>query len=82
MRVKGKSYKNSDWDALILLNKDKITSVIEKEITFPIYDLEFETGEIINPMVYSENDWNLKYIKPYKCSSIIWQTIRKNRQIL
>ena len=65
-RAKGNSHKNSDWDVLILLNKDKITFEIEKEITFPLYDLEFETGEIISPMVYSENEWNFKYkITPF-----------------
>ena len=60
-RAKGTNRKNSDWDVLILINKDKITSDLEREITFPLYDLEFETGEIISPMVYSENEWNFKY---------------------
>ena len=65
-RAKGTNRRNSDWDVLILLNKEKITSDIEKEITFPLYDLEFETGEIISPMVYSENEWNFKYkITPF-----------------
>ena len=54
---------NSDWDLLILLNIDKITSEIEKEITYPLYDLEIDTGEIISPMVYSEKEWNTKYRK-------------------
>lgn len=60
-RVRGTSKTNSDWDILILLNKDKITAEIEQEITYPLYDLEFETGEIISPMVYSEKEWNTKY---------------------
>lgn len=49
---------DSDWDLLILLNKDKITTDIERRITYPLYDLEFEIGEVISPMVYSEKEWN------------------------
>ncbi len=54
-------YQLSDWDLLILLKEEKITPEIEEEITFPLYDLEFETGELISPMIYSENEWNSKY---------------------
>ena len=60
-RAKGNAHKDSDWDLLILLNRDKITSEIENEITSPLYDLEFETGEIISPMVYTLKEWNTKY---------------------
>jgi predicted nucleotidyltransferase len=65
-RVRGTANKNSDWDLLILLNKEKITLENEKEITYPLYDLEFETGEVISPMVYSEKEWHTKYkITPF-----------------
>ena len=65
-RSKGSAHKESDWDILILLNREKITPEIEEEITYPLYDLEFETGEVISPMVYAENEWNTKYkITPF-----------------
>lgn len=65
-RAKGNARKDSDWDLLILLNRDKITSDIEKEITNSLYDFEFESGQIISPMVYSEKEWNSKYkITPF-----------------
>ena len=60
-RARGTANYDSDWDLLILLKKDKITSDIEKSITYPLYDLEFDTGEVISPMVYSEKEWNTKY---------------------
>ena len=60
-RVRGNAKFDSDWDILILLNKDKITPDIEKNISYPLYDLEFDTGEVISPMVYSLNEWNSKY---------------------
>ncbi len=60
-RAKGTTKPDSDWDLLILLNVDKITLDIEKKVTDPLYDFEFETGEVISPMVYSEKEWNSKY---------------------
>jgi uncharacterized protein len=27
----------------------------------PFYDLEFDTGEVISPMIYTEREWNSKY---------------------
>jgi len=60
-RARGNAKIDSDWDLLILLNKDRISFDDEKKITNPIFDLEFETGEVISPMVYSENEWQSKY---------------------
>ena len=65
-RAKGTSKPDSDWDLLILLNKDKITWDIKKNITYLLYDLEFETGEVISPMIYSAGEWDFKYkITPF-----------------
>lgn len=65
-RSQGTAKHNSDWDLLILLNKDKISQEDEQKITYPLYDLEFDTGEVISPMIYSEKEWNTKYkITPF-----------------
>jgi predicted nucleotidyltransferase len=60
--VRGTASKESDWDLLILLEKDPISDEIEKEITHLLYDLELETGEVISPMIYPEKEWNTKYM--------------------
>ncbi len=60
-RARGTANSESDWDLLILLNQEKISADIEKEITYSLYDLEFEIGELISPMLYTEKDWNIKY---------------------
>jgi len=76
-RARGTSNSESDWDILILLQQDKITSKIEDKITDPLYDLEFETGEVISPMIYSENEWNSKYhVTPF------YNNIMKEGQLL
>lgn len=65
-RARGVIRPDSDWDLLILLKQDKITVDLEKKVTYPLYDLEFEIGEIISPAVYSEKEWNTKHkITPF-----------------
>jgi len=76
-RSRGTAKDDSDWDLLILLNKDNITTETEKEITYPLYDLEFDTGEVISPMVYSEKEWNSKYkVTPF------YQNVMKEGRLL
>lgn len=60
-RSRGTAESHSDWDLLILLKKNSISLEDEQKITSPLYDLEFATGEVISPMVYSEKEWNTKY---------------------
>jgi len=68
-RGRNSASSGSDWDLLILLNRDKITLDVERNISDPLYDLEFETGQLISPMIYSEDVWNTKYrMTPFYCN--------------
>jgi uncharacterized protein len=60
-RVRGNAKPDSDWDILILLNIEKITPDIEKGISWSLYDLELDTGEVISPMIYSSKEWSARY---------------------
>lgn len=65
-RAKGKAKPDSDWDFLILIPKSPVTTEDEKKITWPLYDFEFESGEVLSPMVYSEQEWYDKFsITPF-----------------
>jgi uncharacterized protein len=74
-RSRGTAKSNSDWDLLILLNKDKISQEDEQKITYPLYDLEFDTGEVISPMIYREKECNTKY----KITSFYQNVMREGR---
>jgi predicted nucleotidyltransferase len=64
--ARGKNSKYSDIDVLILVDNDKITYSDEKRIKYPLYDLEFETGKIISPLVFSRKDWETNHsITPF-----------------
>jgi len=61
------SYKeHSDIDILILLDKDIISREDEIRIKYPLYDIEFDTGQIISPLVLSKSDWESQHkITPF-----------------
>ena len=64
--ARGDNHKDSDIDLLILLNQEKISFQDEKQITYPLYDIEFETGQIISPLVLSKSDWEKRHrITPF-----------------
>ena len=64
--ARGDNRDDSDIDLLILLEKDKITWQDEKKIKYPLYNIEFDTGKIISPMVLSKKDWGKRHrITPF-----------------
>lgn len=64
--ARGEQKESSDIDILILVNKEKITYSDEKRIKYPLYELEFETGTLISPIVFSRDDWEIRHkITPF-----------------
>ncbi len=64
--ARGTQQKDSDIDVLILLDKAKISRQDEKRVKYPLYDLEFDTGIIISPLVLTKKDWELRHkITPF-----------------
>jgi uncharacterized protein len=60
-QARGDAKKLSDWDLLILLNRQIVSFDYETKFMDEFYDLELETGEIISPLIYSKNDWNTNH---------------------
>jgi len=76
-QARGQSNKQSDIDILILVDNDKITYSEEQRIKYPLYDLEFETGKVISPVIFSRNDWETRHIiTPF------YQNIKKDGVLL
>jgi len=63
--ARGQQNDNSDIDLLILVDKDKIMPVDEDRIAYPLYDIEFETGILISPILYTKKDWANHRITPF-----------------
>ena len=70
--ARGQNTKQSDIDLLILIDNDKVTYIDEQRIKYPLYDLEFETGKVISPLIFSRKDWETRHsITP------LYQNIKK-----
>ncbi len=75
--ARGDYNKNSDIDLLIIIPKNNITKKEEKKIKYDLYDLEFETGILISPLVFTEEKWkNRPFITPF------FENIQKEGKIL
>ncbi|MBC8004769.1 MAG: nucleotidyltransferase domain-containing protein [Verrucomicrobia bacterium] len=65
-QARGQNNKQSDIDILILVDKDNISYSDEQKLKYPLYDLEFETGKVISPLVFSRKDWETRHaITPF-----------------
>ena len=60
-RARGDSKKFSDWDLLILLNRQIIPVDRETRVMDDFYDVELETGAVISALIYSKSDWNERH---------------------
>jgi len=61
--ARGDARSDSDIDLLILINKEKVTFADQKQISYPLYDLELETGISINPIIVSRKEWENRPFK-------------------
>lgn len=57
--ARGDARPDSDIDVLILMDKDRISLEDETRITNELYDVELETGVMINPKLVTHKQWKL-----------------------
>ena len=62
--ARGDARPDSDIDLLILVDKERISLKEEEERAYPLYDIEFETGVLINPVFFSKKLWG-KLVTPF-----------------
>ncbi len=65
-RARGDEKSFSDWDILILIEKD-ITEIQKIELHDKLYEIELQTGEIINTIIHTRREWDhpLMQITPF-----------------
>ena len=64
-RARGDARPDSDYDLLILLDKDAITSKDYDSYTYPLFDLGVVLGTEINPQMYVRKDWASWWRAPF-----------------
>ena len=64
-RARGDARRDSDWDILILLDKEQITAADKDVISYPIFELGWEIDEMIHPIMYTAKEWEAKSFTPF-----------------
>ena len=65
-RARGDAREDSDWDVLILLDKDRITSQDIDDYTYPLRELGWLLNQCINAILYTKKDWNKSIASPFR----------------
>ena len=65
-QARGDERPDSDWDVLVLLDKDKITDEDRDTIDWPIYTLGWDYNELINPLLFTKEQWEDNSIAPFR----------------
>ena len=64
-RARGDASKDSDWDVLVLLGKDRITASDQDNVAYPIHEIGWEIDEMVNPVMYTMREWESKRGTPF-----------------
>ncbi len=64
-QARGDAREKSDWDVLILLDKDRITSQDIDDYTFPLRELGWDNNECINALLYTKKNWQHDAASPF-----------------
>ncbi len=57
--ARGDYNEESDIDLLILVDKEKVTRDDKIKISYPLYDIQFDMGVLISPLVVSKKFWQV-----------------------
>lgn len=64
-RARGTAHKGSDWDILLILNKDVLTQLDYDNVSYPFVLLGCELDEEINPIMYTAKEWQSYLATPF-----------------
>lgn len=63
-RARGNAHSASDWDLLILLNKEKMEAT-DYDITYPFREFGWDHGEDIMPHISTISQWQAQDFSPF-----------------
>ncbi len=65
-RARGTAHKDSDWDLLLLTEKEKLSFQEEMKLRRPLTLMELELAEVLSLQIFSRKNWDNKlYITPF-----------------
>ena len=63
-QARGDARPGSDWDVLILLDKEKITSKDFDDYSYPFWELGWDYDEMINALLFTKKEWYQNIASP------------------
>lgn len=63
-RARGDYHHRSDWDILILIDKERIEDADFDKYSFPLYLLGWENDAQITPIMYTLKEWKEHHYTP------------------
>ena len=64
-RARGDYHDGSDWDLLLLIDKDRIANADHDSYAYPFVALGWDFGESISPILYSRKQWESYSLTPF-----------------
>lgn len=66
-RARNDASEDSDWDLLILLDKESIEKSDYDNVLYPFTALSWDVGQLISPVIYTKKNWsNISFTPFYK----------------
>ena len=56
-RARGDAREDSDWDVLVIVDKEKTGLADFRRLCYPVYYKGLDYGEEINPTLYTRAEW-------------------------
>lgn len=63
-QARGDARPDSDWDVLILLDKEKITSKDVDDFSYPFWEFGWDYNEMINAVLFTKKEWYQNIASP------------------
>jgi predicted nucleotidyltransferase len=64
-RARGDAREDSDWDLLVLLNKQAETGDDYDNYGYPFTELGWTLGAYFSPKIYTTKEWQQRHVTPF-----------------
>lgn len=76
-RARGDNRADSDWDILIVLDKEHLDNNDYLHVSYPLTLLGTDINEEINPIMYTKQQWEANHFTPFfhnvnKEGKVLW----------
>lgn len=65
-QARGDAREDSDWDILVLLDKEQVLPTDIDEVAYPLRELGWDFGKTVNTILYTKEEWNRDMASPFE----------------